>query len=58
MKLYFLNECLGDIGNISIEGMWINGEILPSENMEKFNDFFARVIDEDNEFEEENFSEE
>ncbi|MED4533987.1 hypothetical protein [Metabacillus fastidiosus] len=38
--------------------MWINGEILPSENMEKFNDFFARVIGEDNEFEEENFSEE
>ncbi|MGG3891367.1 hypothetical protein [Metabacillus fastidiosus] len=49
---------LGDIDKINVEGIWVNGEILPSKNMESFNDFFEGIIDEDNKFEEENFSEE
>lgn len=58
MKLYFLNEYLGDIGNISVEGMWINAEIIPSKNTEKFNDFFAGIVDEENDFKEGSYSEE
>ncbi|MCM3587347.1 hypothetical protein M3182_16540 [Mesobacillus maritimus] len=56
MKLYFLEECLGEIENISVEGMWMNGEIVPNKNMEKFNDFFAGIVDEESDFEEVNFS--
>lgn len=58
MKLYFLNEFLGDIRNISVEGMWINAEIIPTENIDKFNDFFAAVVDEENDFNETNYNEE
>jgi hypothetical protein len=58
LKLYFLNEFLGDIGNVSVDGMWINAEITTSKNMEKFNDFFAAIVDEENDFEEANYSEE
>ncbi len=58
MKLYFLNEFLGDIRNISVEGMWINAQITPSKNIDKFNDFFAAIVDEENDFEETNYNEE
>lgn len=58
MKLYFLNEFLGDIHNISVEGMWINAEITPSKNIEKFKDFFAAIVDEENDFDDTNYNEE
>lgn len=58
LKLYFLNEFLGDIRNISVEGMWINAEITPSKNIDKFNDFFAAIVDEVNDFDETNYNEE
>ncbi|WP_397537134.1 hypothetical protein [Rummeliibacillus pycnus] len=58
MKLYFLNEFLGKIGNISVDGMWINAEIVPSKNMEKFYGFFAGIVDEENGIEEDSYSEE
>ena len=58
LKLYFLNEFLGDISNIGIEGMWITAEITPSKNIVKFNDFFAAIIEEENDFEETNYNEE
>nr|WP_257535544.1 hypothetical protein [Mesobacillus foraminis] len=58
LKLYFLNEFLGDIRNISVEGMWINAEITPSKNIDKFNDFFATIVDEEADFEETNYNEE
>ena len=58
MKLFFLNECLGELENISVEGMWVNGKILPNKNMEKFKAFFEEIVDEENEFAEEDFSEE
>ncbi|MEM5592678.1 hypothetical protein AAHH67_14850 [Niallia circulans] len=44
MKLYFLNEFLGDIRNINVDGMWINAEITPSKNIDKFNDFLQRLL--------------
>ena len=60
LRLYFLNEFLGDIRNISFEGMWINAEITSSKNIDKFNDFFAEIVDEDNDFDfdETNYNEE
>ncbi|MDQ0224431.1 hypothetical protein [Metabacillus niabensis] len=58
MKLYFINEYLGDIHNTGVEGMWVYAEITPSKNIDKFNDFFAALVDEENDFEEANFSEE
>lgn len=58
MKLYFLNEFLGDICNISVEGMWINAKITPSENIDKFIDFFTAIVDEKNDFDETNYNEE
>ncbi len=58
LKLYFSNEFLGKISDISIDGMWINAEITPSKNMEKFNDFFAAIVDEENDFEESDYSKE
>ncbi|BBP89855.1 hypothetical protein BsIDN1_34730 [Bacillus safensis] len=44
MKLYFLNEFLGDIRDINVDGMWVNGEIIPSNNIDKFNDFFSQHL--------------
>jgi hypothetical protein len=58
LKLYYLNEFLGDIVNINVEGMWINAKIIPSKNIDKFNDFFSAIVDEENDFEETNYSEE
>lgn len=58
MKLYFLNEFLGDIRNITAEGIWMNAEISPSTTMNKFQNFFAAMIDEENDFEETKFNEE
>ncbi|MEC0985280.1 hypothetical protein [Bacillus safensis] len=58
MKLYFLNEFLGDIRDINVDGMWVNGEIIPSNNIDKFNDFFAALVDEEDDFVETNFNEE
>lgn len=58
MKLYFLNEFLGDIRNINIDGMWINAEIIASKNIDKFDDFFLAIVDEENNFEETNYNEE
>ncbi|MEJ4086543.1 hypothetical protein OC624_18785 [Bacillus altitudinis] len=56
MKLYFLNEFLGDIRDINVDGMWVNGEITPSNNIVKFNDFFAALVDEENDFVETNYN--
>ncbi|WP_242175287.1 hypothetical protein [Priestia koreensis] len=58
LKLYFLNEFLGDIRNINIDGMWINAEIIASKNIDKFDDFFLAIVDEENNFEETNYNEE
>lgn len=58
MKLYFLNEFLGDIRDINVDGMWVNGEITPSNNIDKFSDFFAALVDDENDFVETNFNEE
>ncbi|MFJ8460836.1 hypothetical protein ACIQ57_17080 [Lysinibacillus xylanilyticus] len=58
MKLYFLNECLGEIGDINVEGSWINGRIIFNKNTKKFMNFFEAIVDEENEFVEENFCEE
>ncbi|ALM29135.1 hypothetical protein [Bacillus altitudinis] len=58
MKLYFLNEFLGDIRDINVDGMWVNGEITPSNNIVKFNDFFAALVDEENDFVETNYNDE
>lgn len=58
MKLYFLNEFLGDIHNINVDGMWTNGEITPSKSIDKFNDFFVAIVDEENDFEETNYRDE
>lgn len=38
--------------------MWINAEITPSKNMDKFNEVFAEVVDEENDFEKANYNEE
>ncbi|MFP3845383.1 hypothetical protein [Priestia filamentosa] len=56
MKLYFLDECLGEIKDASSEGMWMNGKITPTENMEKFKELFAALVDEENEFQEEDYN--
>ncbi|QOK29872.1 hypothetical protein IIE26_27480 (plasmid) [Cytobacillus oceanisediminis] len=58
MKLYYSNEFLGDIFNMSVEGMWVNAKITPSKDIDKFKKFFAAIVDEDNEFEEDNYNEE
>jgi len=58
VKLYFLNEFLGDIRDINVDGMWVNGEITPSNNIVKFNDFFAALVDEENDFVETNYNDE
>lgn len=58
MKLYFLNECLGEIRNINVEGSWVNGRIIFNKNIKKFMNFFEAIVDEENEFVEENFCEE
>ena len=49
-----IERFLGDIRNISVDGMWINAEITPSKNIDKLNDFFAAMVDEENVFEEAN----
>nr|WP_218646181.1 hypothetical protein [Bacillus altitudinis] len=36
--------------------MWVNGEITPSNNIVKFNDFFAALVDEENDFVETNYN--
>ncbi|MER2262076.1 MAG: hypothetical protein ABS934_08665 [Psychrobacillus sp.] len=56
MKLYFLNESLGEID--IIEGLYMYGEIIPSINMEKFHDFFSGIMDEESNLEEEKYNEE
>ncbi|WP_246234758.1 hypothetical protein [Bacillus aquiflavi] len=33
IKLYFLNECLGEIKNISVENMWMNGKLIHNKNI-------------------------
>nr|WP_205831390.1 hypothetical protein [Bacillus altitudinis] len=38
--------------------MWVNGEITPSNNIVKFNDFFAALVDEENDFVETNYNDE
>lgn len=58
MKLYFLNECLGEITNTNVEGSWVNGRIIFNKNIKKFINFFEAIVDEENEFVEENFCEE
>lgn len=56
MQLYFMNEYLGNITDISVEGVWINGTFTPSESAKKFSDFFAYMVDEEKGFEEPPFS--
>ncbi|WP_121639460.1 hypothetical protein [Virgibacillus sp. Bac330] len=58
MKLYFSNECLGEIKNVNVEGMWVNGNIIPNKNIEKFKAFFAAIVNEENELVEANFNKE
>ncbi|MFB1052301.1 hypothetical protein [Paraliobacillus sp. JSM ZJ581] len=58
MKLYFINEFLGNIHNINVDGMWMNAEIIPSKSIDKFNDFFTAIVDEENDFEETNYNDE
>ncbi|WP_420909372.1 hypothetical protein [Aneurinibacillus migulanus] len=50
LKLYFQNEYLGEIQGASVEGMWMNGRIIPSKNMNRFKDFFAEIVNEESVF--------
>ncbi|MFB9989729.1 hypothetical protein [Bacillus benzoevorans] len=56
LKLYFINECLGEVQNINIDGVWVNGKIKPNKNLGKFIDFFEGVIEEESKFVAENFN--
>ncbi|MBU8787241.1 MULTISPECIES: hypothetical protein [Bacillus] len=58
MLLYYKNECLGEIKGATVEGVWMYGTIIPNENMEKFKDFFKAVVNEDDPFAIEQYSEE
>ena len=58
MELYFLDACLGEIKDVNGEGMWMNGKITSTENMKNFENLFAVLVDEKNDFKEENHNEE
>ncbi|MFP7416672.1 hypothetical protein [Priestia filamentosa] len=45
MKLYFLDEYLGDIENPKVEGLWMYGTIKPTEKLEKYRDLFESLLD-------------
>lgn len=55
MKLYCINEFLGDISSVTVDGMWITGMITAAEAMEKFKKFFAALVDEENDFNKANY---
>ncbi|MFP7226431.1 hypothetical protein [Priestia filamentosa] len=57
MKLYFSDEYLGDIESPKVEGLWMYGTIKPTESLEKYRDFFEALLDEDNQFNEEEYDE-
>ena len=38
--------------------MWINAEIIPSKSIDKFTDYFAAIVDEENDFEAANYNDE
>ncbi|MGE7593542.1 hypothetical protein ACQKM1_08490 [Peribacillus frigoritolerans] len=57
MFLYFRNECLGEIQNDYKEGLWFYGSIIANENIKKYKDFLAALVNEENEFKEDSFNE-
>ena len=58
MKLYFLKEFSGNIRNVHDEGMWVTAKLDPSNNIDKFNEFFPAILDDDNDFEETKYKQE
>lgn len=56
MRLYFIDECLGEVQNVIIDGMSVNGKIKPSKNIDKFIDFFEVIIEEEIQFVEANYN--
>ncbi len=58
MFLYYKDEKLGEIHDVSGEGMWMYGILSPYENIEIFRDLFNDLIDEDGDFDETKYDEE
>ncbi|MFH0070651.1 hypothetical protein [Peribacillus sp. NPDC056705] len=57
MFLFFRNECLGEIQNDYKEGVWFYGSIIANENIKKYKDFLAALVNEEEEFKEDSFNE-
>lgn len=58
MKLFFKNEYLGIIENVTTSGMWANGVLDAHNNFNKFMDMFKQLTDEDIDFNESMFDKE
>ncbi|MEW4058502.1 hypothetical protein Q0N99_04170 [Bacillus siamensis] len=57
MYLYYKEEKLGEIHDVSGEGMWMYGILSPNENIEVFRGLFNDLIDEDGDFDETKYDE-
>ncbi|RUS07853.1 hypothetical protein [Bacillus velezensis] len=58
MFLYYKDEKLGEIHDVSGEGMWMYGILSPYENIKVFRDLFNDLIDEDGDFDETKYDQE
>ncbi len=47
LKLYFCDVCLGNIGEVGVDGMWFSAHFTPSEQAHEFKDFFDAMVDQE-----------
>ncbi|MGK9269338.1 hypothetical protein KXR56_22400 [Bacillus inaquosorum] len=58
MILYFKDTKLGEIHDVSGEGMWMYGILKPEKEIEVFRDLFNDLIDEEGQFDETRYDKE
>lgn len=46
LKLYHRDTLIGEITNVSQEGVWMNGDLIPTSAAEGYQEFFAFLTDE------------
>ncbi len=46
LKLYHRDTLLGDITNVSQEGVWMSGDLVPTPAAAAYRDFFTYMTDE------------
>ena len=46
LKLYHRDTLLGEITNVSQEGVWMSGDLKPTPAAEAYRDFFSYMTDE------------